>query len=263
MRYEEFKGKVVLITGIGGGIGGKIAEDFVANGATVIGTDINTQRIRELSGIWNAKGPGRCIPMRMDVTDAKEVELTVDAIGKNHGVIDLLVNCAGVSQMIYIVDLEEKDWDFVMDVNAKGVFLCSKFVAKQMIKHHTQGKIVSIASLAGKMGAMWQAHYNASKFAVVGFTQGFALEMAPHKINVNCVCPAFVKTEMQAREVQWEAKLRGWEPQEVIDNYIRMTPLGRLETPEDVSKLVLFLASSGADFITGQAYNVTGGVYMG
>ena len=263
MRYDEFENKVVMITGIGGGIGGKIAEDFIANGSVVIGTDINPKRIQELSEAWNAKGPGKCLPIPMDVTSVQEVEQTVDTIGKECGGVDLLINCAGVSQMIYIVDLEEKDWDFVMDVNAKGVFLCSKFVAKQMIANHTPGKIVSIASLAGKMGAMWQAHYNASKFAVVGFTQGFALEMAPHKINVNCVCPAFVKTEMQGREVQWEAKLRGWEPQSVIDNYINMTPLGRLETPEDVSKLVLFLASEGADFITGQAYNVTGGVYMG
>lgn len=263
MKYEEFKDKVVLITGIGGGIGGRIVEDFIANGATVIGTDINSQKIEMLAREWNAKGPGRCVPVTMDVTDAKSVERTVGMIGREYGGIDLLINCAGVSQMIFIVDLDEKDWDFVMDVNAKGVFLCSKYVARQMIADKRQGKIVSIASMAGKVGAMWQAHYNASKFAVVGFTQGFALEMAEHRINVNCVCPAFVKTEMQAREVAWEAKLRGWEPQEVIDNYIRMTPLGRLETPEDVSKLVLFLASSGADFITGQAYNVTGGVYMG
>jgi NAD(P)-dependent dehydrogenase (short-subunit alcohol dehydrogenase family) len=201
--------------------------------------------------------------MVLDVTNSKEVESSVDAICRDYGCVDILINCAGVSQMIYVVDLDEKDWDYVMDVNAKGVYLCCKFVARQMISHNKLGKMVSIASMAGKLGAIWQAHYNASKFAVVGFTQGFALEMATHKINVNCVCPAFVSTDMQKREVQWEAKLRGWEPQEVIDNYIRMTPLGRLEVPEDVSKLVMFLASSGADFITGQAYNVTGGVYMG
>jgi meso-butanediol dehydrogenase / (S,S)-butanediol dehydrogenase / diacetyl reductase len=263
MKYEEFENKLVLITGVGGGIGGRIVEDFLANGATVIGTDINAKRLEELVKVYNSKGPGKFIPMTMDVTKWNDVEQTVDKIGKQYGCIDLLINCAGVSQMIYTVDLQEIDWDFVMDVNAKGVFLCSKFVAKQMICHKKQGKIVSIASLAGKLGAIWQAHYNASKFAVIGFTQGFALELAPHKININCVCPAFVKTEMQAREVQWEAKLRGWEPQAVIDNYIKMTPLGRLETTEDVSKLVLFLASSGADFITGDAYNVTGGVYMG
>lgn len=263
MRYEEFKDKVVLLTGVAGGIGSKITTDFMLNGANVVATDKNEKRLEELSSEWKSKNLGRCTTYVMDVTDSKQVEQVVDKIGKEVGPIDMLINCAGVSQMIYIVDLEEEDWDFVMDVNAKGVFLPSKFVAKQMIANNKQGKIVSIASMAGKLGAMWQAHYNASKFAVVGFTQGFALEMAPHKINVNCVCPAFVKTEMQAREVKWEAKLRGWEEQQVIDHYVNLTPLGRLETPEDVSKLVLFLASSGADFITGQAYNVTGGVYMG
>ncbi|MFA5570347.1 MAG: SDR family NAD(P)-dependent oxidoreductase [Sphaerochaetaceae bacterium] len=263
MKYEEFSGKLVMITGVCGGIGSRIVEDFLANGSTVFGTDVNKDVLNELSEKWNRNTNGKFIPMLMDVTRWDDVETSVSSIEKEYGCLDLLINCAGVSQMIYTVDLTESDWDFVMDVNAKGVFICSKFVAQQMIKHNKQGKIVSIASLAGKVGAMWQAHYNASKFAVVGFTQGFALELAPHKINVNCVCPAFVKTDMQAREVQWEAKLRGWEPQAVIDNYVNMTPLGRLETPEDVSKVVLFLSSSGADFITGNAINVTGGVYMG
>lgn len=263
MKYDEFKGKIVLITGIAGGIGTRITEDFLCSGATVIGTDVNGQRIQELSEKFNNTYEGTCHPVKMDVTKSAEIESVVKSIEKTYGPIDILINCAGVSQVKPTFEVQESDWDFVMEVNAKGVFLCSKFVAQQMIKYKKHGKIVSIASLAGKLGSIWQAHYNASKFAVVGFTQGFSLELAPHQININCVCPAFVKTEMQAREVVWECELRGWTPEQVVDNYIRQTPLGRLETPEDVSKLVLFLSSSGADFMTGQAINITGGVYMG
>jgi meso-butanediol dehydrogenase/(S,S)-butanediol dehydrogenase/diacetyl reductase len=116
--------------------------------------------------------------------------------------------------------------------------------------------------MAGKLAASYLAHYSASKFAVVGFTQGLALELAEHGINVNCVCPAFVKTAMQDREVQWEAELRGMTPEEVRAGYVKMTPLGRLGTPDDVSKVVRFLASSDAEFMTGQAVNVTGGALL-
>lgn len=263
MLYDEFAGLVVLVTGACGGIGSRIALDFVRNGATVVATDINPDKLKELEKNLNQAGNGVCIPMVMDVTDNNSVEKAIESIATAHGPIDRLINCAGVSQMILAVDLTEKDWDFVMDVNAKGVFLCTQHVVRQMIKSQKQGKVVTIASIAGKLGSMWQSHYCASKAAVIGFTQGIALELAKHQININCVCPAYVKTEMQDREVLWEAGLRGWDPLAVRKNYIDMTPLGRLETPEDVSKLVLFLSSRGADFITGQAYNVTGGVYMG
>ncbi len=263
MNYtDEFKDKIVLITGIAGGIGGKICADFVNAGAFVIGTDINEAKIKEMSEKLNAKGKGKLVPMTLDVRKEEEVKSVVDTIGKKYGCIDILVNCAGVSQVKPTFNVEVSDWDFVMEVNAKGVYLCSKFVAKQMVDNKKQGKIVSIASLAGKLGSLWQAHYCASKFAVVGFTQGFALELAEHKININCVCPAFVQTDMQAREVVWECELRHWTPDQVIANYIRQTPLGRLEQPEDVSNIVMFLASSGADFMTGQAINITGGVYF-
>lgn len=263
MEYPEFSDLVVLVTGACGGIGKKIAADFVSAGSRVVVTDIDQDKLNSLAKSLSAAGPGKAFPMAMDVTNNSMVENVVKTIETDFGRIDRLINCAGVSQMIYGIDLTEDDWDYVMDVNAKGVFLCTKFVVRHMLARNIHGKIVSISSLAGKVGSMWQSHYCASKFAVIGFTQGIALELAKHKININCVCPAYVKTDMQDREVLWEAKLRGWSPDKVRENYVQMTPLGRLETPEDVSKMVLFLSSSGADFITGQAYNVTGGVYMG
>jgi NAD(P)-dependent dehydrogenase (short-subunit alcohol dehydrogenase family) len=122
--------------------------------------------------------------------------------------------------------------------------------------------IINTASLAGKQGAPLLAHYAASKFAVVGFTQSLAREVAGHGIRVNCVCPGFVRTSMQDREVIWEAKLRGMTPEAVREEYLALTPLGRLEEPEDVADAVVFLASDAARFVTGEALNVTGGVRM-
>jgi NAD(P)-dependent dehydrogenase (short-subunit alcohol dehydrogenase family) len=125
-----------------------------------------------------------------------------------------------------------------------------------------EGVIVNTASLAGKQGVPLLAHYAASKFAVVGFTQSLAREVAGHGIRVNCVCPGFVRTAMQAREVEWEAQLRGMTPNAVRAEYLALTPLGRLEEPEDVADVVVFLASDAARFVTGEALNVTGGVRM-
>ncbi len=121
---------------------------------------------------------------------------------------------------------------------------------------------MNTASLAGKSGAPWLAHYSASKFAVIGFTQGLAREVAGAGIRVNCVCPGFVRTAMQARELEWEAELRGMTPMTVLEDYVAQTPLGRIEEPEDVANAVLYLASDLSGFVTGEALNVTGGVRM-
>jgi NAD(P)-dependent dehydrogenase (short-subunit alcohol dehydrogenase family) len=164
--------------------------------------------------------------------------------------------------MNLVVDLTEKDWDYNMDVNAKGVFLVSRAMVRKFLAHdygQEKPKIVNIASMAGKYGAPFFAHYCASKFAVVGFSQSLALELAPHGITVNCVCPGYVQTSMQERELVWEGKLRGMTPEEVKKDYIAHVPLGRLETATDVANLVAFLCSRDSDYITGQAINVSGG----
>jgi len=190
------------------------------------------------------------------------VKATVSKILEDFSYIDILINNAGVSSMNWFWKLTEEEWDFNMNVNAKGVWLITKHVVPHMIKRR-KGKIVNIASMAAKMGAPLLAHYSASKFAVVGFTQSIAKELAPYRINANSVCPGFVKTSMQEREIAWEAKLQNIkEPKKVREEYIKQTPLGRLCYPEDVAKAVLFLSSENADFMTGQAINVTGGACM-
>ena len=161
------------------------------------------------------------------------------------------------------LDLTEEDWDFNFNVNAKGVFLSNQAAIRHFLKHQNKGVIVNTASLAAKVGAPLLAHYSASKFAVLGWTQSLAREHAGDGIRVNAVCPGFVKTGMQDREVKWEANLLGSTPSDVFQSYIDQTPLGRIETAEDVADVVVFLASDKARFMTGQGINVTGGVYMG
>jgi NAD(P)-dependent dehydrogenase (short-subunit alcohol dehydrogenase family) len=196
----------------------------------------------------------------LDVTSAEETERIFDEAEKFLGPLDLVIANAGVSSMRRVVDLSEKDWDFNMDVNAKGVFLTNREAVRRFLASGTKGRIVNTASLAGKTGVPLLAHYAASKFAVVGFTQSLAKEVAADGIRVNAVCPGFVRTSMQEREIAWEAELRGMTAAAVREEYVALTPLGRMEEPEDVAKAVIFLASDLSGFITGESINVTGGV---
>ena len=159
------------------------------------------------------------------------------------------------------LELTDEDWDFNFAVNARGIFLTNQIAGRHFAAQGT-GCIVNTASLAAKVGAPLLAHYSASKFAVLGWTQALARELAPSGIRVNAVCPGFVKTGMQAREIEWESRLRNVSAQQVVDDYVAQTPLGRLEEPEDVADVVVFLCSDQARFMTGQGVNVTGGVYM-
>jgi len=178
------------------------------------------------------------------------------------GGFDLLCANAGVSTMNRVEDLSESEWDFNFAVNAKGVFFSDQAAVRLFKQAQTRGVIVNTASMAGKVGAPLLAHYAASKFAVVGFTQSLALEVAPLGIRVNCVCPGFVRTSMQDREVQWEARLTNKSADEVVALYRTLTPLGRLEEPEDVADTVVFLASDLARYVTGEALNVSGGARL-
>ncbi len=252
------EGKITFLTGSGRGIGRAIAEKFAKEGAIMVLTDIDKEALMETLEIVKKYSPSS-VAYELDVTNEKMVQDTVRKTIEKFGRIDMLLNNAGVSSMNHFWELTEEDWDFNMNVNAKGVFFVTKAVAPYMMKQK-KGKIVTTASMAAKLGAPLLAHYSASKFAVLGFMQAVAKELAPYGINVNSVCPGFVKTSMQDREVVWEAKLRGIDdPEKVRKEYIDMTPLGRLCYPEDVAKVVLFLASEDADFLTGQAINVTGG----
>ncbi len=251
-------GKSALVTGAASGIGRAIVTALAGAGAWVAVTDKNGAAAAAL-----AKEIGKdAISAELDVTDAAATAKVFEQAEAAFGRIDVVCANAGISTMNATVDLTEAEWDSNMDVNAKGVFLTNQAAVRRWLAAGHKGVIVNTASLAGKLGAPLLAHYSASKFAVVGFTQALAREMGPHGIRVNCVCPGFVKTSMQEREVIWEGKLRGMDPDAVLKEYVSLTPLGRLQEAGDVADIVLFLASDLSRFLTGEAINASGGVTM-
>ncbi|MCJ7709375.1 MAG: SDR family oxidoreductase [Chloroflexi bacterium] len=258
MRLRD---KVIGITGGGSGIGRACALAYAAEGASVAVTDIGN-RADAVARLIEERG-GRAGAFTLDVTDRASIPAVIDSIVAQLGRIDIWHNNAGVSTMGRFLELTERDWDFNMDINAKGVFNCSQVVARHMIDAGG-GKIINTASMAGKKGDVaFLPHYVASKFAVVGLTQAMAAELAPSGITVNAICPGYVVTPMQDNEAGWEAELRGITPDEVRQLYVDDTPLGRLETAEDVARIAIFLASPDSDFVTGAAIAVTGGAWMG
>jgi NAD(P)-dependent dehydrogenase (short-subunit alcohol dehydrogenase family) len=184
-------------------------------------------------------------------------------VGAEHGGIDVWVSNAGISKMQAFIDTSPADLRQTLAVNLEGIFLCGQAAARVMITAGIGGTIINTASMAGKQGRVpYLADYVASKFGVVGLTQAMAFELARHNITVNSVCPGYVATPMQDRELGWEAALRGVAPEIVRQLWIDDTPLGRLETAEDVARAVAFLASPDARFITGEALAVNGGAFM-
>ncbi len=252
------EGQVAFVTGAGSGIGRAIAKRFAELGITVIVTDLNLDAAKEtVAMLENPTGRQAHEAMALDVTKKADVCQAADKVKEKQGTIDILINNAGVSSMKRIEDITEEEWDFNFNVNIKGIFLVTQALVPLM--KEKGGRIVNTASMAAKKADPLLAHYTASKFAVVGFTQASAIEFAQHKITVNCVCPGFVKTSMQDREVVWEGNLRGMTTDEVRQDYINRTPLGRMCFPEDVANVVGFLVSPQASFVTGEAVNVAGG----
>jgi meso-butanediol dehydrogenase / (S,S)-butanediol dehydrogenase / diacetyl reductase len=257
----EFDGHTVLVTGGGSGIGRRVCIEFARAGANVAVTDSVLPGAEETVKIIRSDVGDAARAWLMDVTNEASVIATVKETEESLGPISVLCNCAGVSSMVPFLELTEKDWDYVMDVNAKGVFFVMREVLKGMVARRA-GSVVSISSAAGKGGSPLEAHYSASKWAVLGLTQSAARAVAEYGVRVNAVCPGMVRTPMQDREVVWEGQLRGMDPEDVRKGYVRYTPLRRLCEPEDVADVMMFLSSEKARFMTGQAINVTGGLVM-
>ena len=246
---------VAVVTGGARGVGRGIALGLAHEGANVAVVDLDST----IDVVDEIKRIGRmALAIKANVTRHDEVDEAVDKILRQFGRIDILVNNAGILRIGPVLDLKEEEWDAMFNVNVKGVFLFSKAVAKHMISRR-KGKIVNIASEAGITGEALTVAYCASKFAVVGFTQGFALEMAPYNINVNAVCPTYVNTQLLDYAASEIGRLESRSAQEVKAQWASDVSLGRLATPEDIAKVVLFLASDDSSFISGQAINVTGG----
>jgi NAD(P)-dependent dehydrogenase (short-subunit alcohol dehydrogenase family) len=241
--------RVAIVTGASQGIGAAIACRLAHDGHRVIAFDLAepAEMPAHLAGF-----------RRVDVTAAAKVRAAVAAVEHDTGPVQVLCNNAGVSTMRPVAELTETEWDANFAVNVKGVFLCTQAVLAHMLPRRA-GTIINTASMAGLRGVPLLAHYAASKWAVIGFTKSVAIEVAPQGVRVNAVCPGYVRTSMQEREIVWEAELRAMTPADVFAEYIGMTPLGRIEEPADVADVVGFLASDASRFLTGVALPVTGG----
>jgi meso-butanediol dehydrogenase/(S,S)-butanediol dehydrogenase/diacetyl reductase len=254
----DLKGRTALVTGGARGIGAAIVRALARSGVRVAIADLDLEAADSLA----KEISGGAAAFEIDVRNRTSIERAFEGAVAHLGALDILAANAGVSTMRRAVDITDEDWDFNFAVNARGVFLSNQIACRYFLAQKRAGIIVNTASLAGKVGAPLLAHYSASKFAVLGWTQALAREMAGHNIRVNAVCPGFVRTSMQEREIIWEGELRGMTADAVRAEYVALTPIGRIEEPEDVADVVLFLASDAARFMTGQGINVTGGVRM-
>ena len=258
MRLLE--GKVALVTGGTSGIGRASAVLFAHEGAKVALTGRQSTEGEAVVAEIKAAG-GDAIFIRADLTETAKIPSIIESVVAAYGRLDCAFNNAGISGGGPIETLDEAVWDRVIDTNLKAAFFCLKAEAGQM-KRQGGGAIVFNGSVLANIAFPGTSIYSASKGGIASLMRAAAVEFGPHGIRVNCVCPGFVATPMQTRELAWEAELRGVDSDVVRQMWLDDTPLGRLETPEDVAKVVAFLASDDAEFITGEAISVNGGAFM-
>jgi len=257
---KRFEQKSVLITGASRGIGKGIAQRFADEGASLT-VAANEASIHELAEAFKASGVN-AISVVCDVTKKQEVEALYDRALAEFGKLDVSIQNAGVITIAPIQELSENDWDRVLAVNTKGVFLCCQAAAIRM-KSRRFGRIINTASGQARQGFIYTPHYAASKFGVVGVTQSLAKELAADNITVNAFCPGIIETEMWAyNDAAWGKLLGNYQPGELMREWVNNIPMKRAGKAEDVAGLVAFLASDDAAYITGQTINVDGGLIM-
>ena len=273
----DLQGKTVFVTGAGGqhGIGRSIALRLAEDGADVAVTDIVERPYPEaewgglpaLQGEIEAMGRGS-LALTCDVTNAASVEAAMQRTAEAFGQVDILVNNAGArggGDRVPVVDLPDYEWDRVMAVNLKGTFVCSRAAARHMMARGGGGRIISVSSVLGLRGIARFAAYCSSKFGIVGLTQALAQELAPHGITVNAICPSLTPTERVGHMVNLfeNPQLQVKEATDaLLSGAAGSTPIGRLAQTDDLAHAVSFLASDGADFLTGLSLPVTGGSFM-
>ena len=258
---KRFEGKVVVITGGSRGIGKGIAERFAREGASIC-VAANEPLVHETAEGLRRSG-AKAISVVVDVTSAEQVKAMYERVAQELGEVDISVQNAGVITVARLEDLTEAEWDKIMAVNTKGVFLCCQEAALRMKKAGKKGRLINTASGQARQGFIYTPHYAASKFGVVGITQSLAKELAKTGITVNAFCPGIIETDMWAyNDAAWGKLMGNYQPGELMAEWVAGIPMGRAGTGEDVAGLVSFLASDDAAYITGQTINVDGGMFM-
>jgi len=251
------KDKVAIVTGGARGIGESIVRGFAGEGAAVVIGDILSENAQALAEKLTGDG-ARVMAVRTDLTRKPDVDNLAATAIKEFGRIDILVNAAGITQDIFLVDIDEAAWDRMLEVNAKSVFLSIKAVIPHMMAAR-YGKIVNISSRSGKEGMPGLSHYAASKFAIVGFSQAAAKELAQYDINVNVVCLGILRTDMWEKILDTRSARTGIPREEIWSKVMETIPLKRPQVPQDITNAVLFLSSDVSRNITGEAISVNGG----
>jgi 3-oxoacyl-[acyl-carrier protein] reductase len=248
--YLPFENKVALVTGSARGIGRAIAETLASRGASLVIADLRAELATSTAQEIAASTGQRTLAVAVDVVNSDSVKAMVDQALAEFGRLDILVNNAGITRDNLIMRMEEADWDLVLDINLKGAFNCSKAVVRTMMKQR-YGRIVNIASVSGLAGQAGQANYSASKAGLIGMTKALARELGSRQITVNAVAPGFIPTDL-TKDL----------PTELKDASLKMIPLGRWGSTQDIAAAVAFLASDEAAYVTGHVLSVDGGMVM-
>ena len=253
MRLSD---KIAIVTGASRGLGRAISLALAQEGADLVladkdATDDTAKLVQDIGR--------KALSIRLDIRNMPDVDSMVSRALKEYGKIDILINNAGVFIAANVVDMTEQEWDLVLDVNAKGCFLCCKAVAREMIRQNIPGKIVNISSNAGLIGYAGYSAYCVSKFGIIGFTQSLAKELAPYNIHVNAICPGDIETDMLIDEIKKVARTRSESEEVVKKEKMQSIPIGRFAKPNEVARLVVFLASEESNYVTGAFVKITGG----
>jgi NAD(P)-dependent dehydrogenase (short-subunit alcohol dehydrogenase family) len=255
-------GKTALVTGAGRGIGAATAIELANAGANVVAADLDADAAELTTSQIKALGR-RGLAVQADISNLSDIDAMVSTVVGELGGIDIVVNNAGVTRHGALLDITEETWDLMQNINAKGTFFCIQRVARQMVEQGRGGRIINMSSTGGKgfRGTSSPA-YAASKGAIISMTYIAAVQLAPHDINVNAICPGLVDTPMLRGMLAQRSNDTGTPVQQLFEGLENMVPLGRLDDPEDVAAMAAFLAGPGGRNITGQTINIDGGLVM-
>ena len=257
MTGKNVDPRFALVTGGASGFGLAIARSLLAEGAHVAIADIHPGRLKEAERSLDSEN---VLSLQLDVTSVDSVRAAVESCKSTFGKLDTLVNSAGVIRLTPLANITEQEWDQVIDVDLKGVFLCCQ-AAAALLCESGRGRIVNIGSDASKLGCGMIVSYCAAKFGVVGLTKALAAELAPHQVTVNCVCPVGVSSTAMGQEVlNWKIQFSGAKPEEILASTAASIPLQRNPTSDDIVNAVMFFLSDKSSFLTGSVLDVDGGM---